>query len=80
MDEGVEPLERSRRPQGSTPSDEDLDAWFEPEITEQDIGQRTAPPKRLRKLGRAAGSRARVEAAHEGAATDEEATDDARED
>lgn len=85
MLEGVDPLERSRRPQGSTPSDEDLDAWFEPEITEQDIGQRTAPPKRLRKLGRAAGSRARVEAAHDSTATDqtvtdEEVTDDTRED
>ncbi|MGO1397122.1 MAG: tRNA (adenine-N1)-methyltransferase [Brevibacterium yomogidense] len=77
MDEGVEPLERSRRPQGSTPDEEDLDAWFEPEITESAIGQRTAPPKRLRKLGRAAGSRARVEAAQDGAATDEAATEGA---
>ena len=89
LEEGTQPLERSRRPQGSTPTDEDLDAWFGPEITEQDIGQRTAPPKRLRRLGRTAGSRARVEAEeaaraendghaeHGRSATDEEGTDDA---
>lgn len=63
LDDGQGPIERSRRPQGSTPSDEDMEAWFEPPITEQAIGQRTAPAKRLRKLGRQAGSRARTEAA-----------------
>lgn len=67
LDDGQGPIERSRRPQGSTPSEEDLEAWFEPPITEQAIGQRTAPAKRLRKLGRQAGSRARTEAAAQAA-------------
>lgn len=86
LHDGGTPLERSRRPQGSTPSDDDLDAWFAPDITEKAIGQRTAPAKKLRKLGRSAGSRARVEAAtdpaadspgtHDAEATDEETPDD----
>jgi tRNA (adenine57-N1/adenine58-N1)-methyltransferase len=73
LHDGQSPLERSRRPQGSTPSEEDHEQWFGPEITEHAIGQRTAPAKRLRKLGRQAGSRARIAEEY---AQDEEASDD----
>lgn len=63
LDDGQRPIERARRPQGNAPSEEDRSAWFDGPITAAATGERTAPAKRLRKMGRTAGSRARIEAA-----------------
>ncbi|WP_029089226.1 tRNA (adenine-N1)-methyltransferase [Brevibacterium album] len=70
MAPAVPPLERSRRPQGTAPSAEDREAWFGPEITEHAIGQRTATPKKLRRLIRQTGTRARIEAEQSGEIAD----------
>ena len=60
------PLERTRRPQGTEPTEADRSAWFDPEVTEHAIGQRTATPKKLRRLIRQTGTRARIEAEQAG--------------
>ncbi|GAA1868086.1 tRNA (adenine-N1)-methyltransferase [Brevibacterium marinum] len=57
MAPGVAPLEKKRRPQGSPAASEDVDAWTQPEVTEEAVGARVAKGKKLRRVMREAGKR-----------------------